>query len=180
MVAEQVPEQLNAGDSWSWQRDLSDYPAGVWSLTWHFANADENFDVVATAAGTTHVGAVSAAASAALVAGRYRWFARASAGTEVKTVEDGWLVVLPDPASGAADYRSHARKMLDAIEATLEGSASKGQLDLVSYSIGGEVSLTRDRDKLLELRAQYTNELADEEGVDRIKDRNVYIRFGNR
>jgi hypothetical protein len=85
---------------------------------------------------------------------------------------------LPDPSSGAADWRSHARKMLDAIEATLEDSATKTQLDLVSYSIGGEVSLTRDRELLLKLRAQYTLELADEDGVDRISNRHIYVRFG--
>ena len=79
-----------------------------------------------------------------------------------------------------AGWRPHARKMLDAIEAALEGKANKNQLDLVSYSIGGELSLTRDRDQLLKLRAKYTQELADEEGIARINDRNVYIRFGTK
>jgi hypothetical protein len=178
MVAEQVPEKLIAGDSWAWERELPDYPAPAWTLTYHFSNAAANFDITATASGTAHAAARTPAESGELTSGRYRWHARVTNGTDSFTVEDGWLEVLPDPSSGAADWRSHARKMLDAIEATLEDSATKTQLDLVSYSIGGEVSLTRDRELLLKLRAQYTLELADEDGVDRISNRHIYVRFG--
>lgn len=180
MVATQVPEKVIAGDTLAWERDLDEYPAGTWTLTYRLSNAAGNIDITATADGTTHVVSVTPTATAAYVAGRYRWHARVTDGSAVHTVEDGWIEILPDPADASVDYRSHARKMLDAIEAILEGNATKNQLDLVSYSIGGELSLTRDRDQLLELREKYTLEVAGEEGVDRLRDRNLYIRFSDR
>lgn len=180
MVTDQVPVTIIAGDSVSWVRELSDYPAGVWTLTYIFSNATHSFTVSTTASGTAHAAAVLAATSGAYTAGRYRWHARVTDGTAVHTVEDGWLTVKPNPAGSNVDWRSHARKMLDAIEATLEGNATKGQLDLVSYSIGGEVSLTRDREQLLKLRAQYTLELAGEEGSAQLGKRNLYLRFSDR
>ena len=180
MVAEQVPSKLVAGDSFAWERDLADYPADIWELTYLFSNADAEFTITATADGTTHVASALPATTEDYVAGRYRWHGRVTDDTDIYTVEDGWLVIDPDPSDKKVDWRSHARKMLDAIEAALEGKANKNQLDLVSYSIGGELSLTRDRDQLLKLRAKYTQELADEEGIDRINDRNVYIRFGTK
>jgi hypothetical protein len=180
MVTEQVPETIIAGDSVAWVRELADYPAGVWSLTYLFSNAVQSFTIAAAADGVLHSAAVSAATTGAYTAGRYRWHARVTNGTDVFTVENGWLEVKPNPAGSNVDWRSHARKMLDAIEATLESKATREQLDLLSYSIGGEVSLTRDREQLLKLRAQYTVELANEEGSAKLKKRNVYVRFSNR
>lgn len=180
MVTEQVPDTIIAGDSVSWVRELSDYPAGVWTLTYLFSNSGGSFTAVAVASGLAHAVTLTAAVTAGYTAGRFRWHARVTDGTSVYTVEDGWLDVKPNPAGSNVDWRSHARKMLDAIEATLEGNATKGQLDLVSYSIGGEVSLTRDREQLLKLRQQYTLELAGEEGSARLGKRHVYLRFSDR
>lgn len=154
-IAEQVPNELTAGDSWVWTRDLSDYPAGTWTLSYVFKNAESSFSATASASGTTHSISIAAATTAGYKAGRYKWFARVTYGSTTTTIEDGWLDVLPDPSvAGQYDYRSWARRALDAIEATLEGRASSDQL---AMSIAGRSisriplgELTQWRDRLLQ------------------------------
>jgi len=46
------PAALRSGDTWQWTRDLGDYPADAWTLTYYFRNATAHFDIVATADGT--------------------------------------------------------------------------------------------------------------------------------
>lgn len=173
----QVPTTLFAGDSFAWERELADYPADTWTLTYYFSNDRENFQVVATADGTKHVASVDGA-NTTYKPGRYRWHARVTDGSTTRTIDDGWLEVRPNPTGAKVDWRSHARKMIEAIEATLEGQASKQQLDLVSYSIGGTVNVNRDRDLLHKLRDKYGRELQGEDGGTAKDPRHLYVRFG--
>lgn len=172
MVA--APSTIIAGDSLAWEVDLDDYPAGVWSLTYYFSSAVRSFTVGTTADGTTHV--VAVADSSAYVAGRYRWHARVTDGATIATLADGWTDIRPNPAGANVDYRSHARKMVDAIRATLEGYATKKQLDLVSYAVGSTINVRRDRELLLKMLDRYQLELATEEGGS-LNNRHVRLRF---
>jgi len=91
------------------------------------------------------------------VAGTYAYAIKATrvADAAVRTVQNGSLQVLPDPAS--QDVRTHAEKVLEAIEALIEGRATK---DVSSYSIAGR-SLTRmSPDELVKWRSHYRNEVA--------------------
>lgn len=175
-VLTQIPANVIAGDSFAWQRELADYPADTWTLTYYFSNGEQAFEIVASADGLVHDVAVTAADTAVYVAGRYHWYARATSGVEAATVESGWLVVAPDPSSGKIDYRSHARKMFEAIELALEGQASKLQLDLISYSLG-VVNVSRDRELLIRYRDKYALELQNESGAGGGDPRNNFVRF---
>lgn len=131
------PEQLVAGDTWRWTRDLADYPAGTWTLTYYFENKDAVYSAVASASGTTHSITVAAATTAAYKPGRYRAYARVTDGSVIETVvsETGWLDILPDfAAAGKMDHRSWAQRTLDALKAAYEGRADTDQLNT---SIGG-------------------------------------------
>ncbi len=133
----QRPDQLIAGDTWRWTRDLADYPAGTWTLTYYFENKDGIYSKSATASGTTQSISIDAATTATYKPGRYRVFARATDGTTTETVasETGWLDILPDyTAAGNYDHRSWAGRVLDALKATYEGTASMDQL---SMSVSG-------------------------------------------
>lgn len=174
-TATQVPARLFVGDSLAWERDLDDYPAGTWTLTYYFANDSHAFSITASASGSTHV--VSVDDTTSYQPGRYRWHARAASGATKVTVENGWIEIRPNPAAGKSDWRSHARKMLDAIEAALEGQASKDQLDLISYAVGESINVRRDRELLHKLRSKYELELAREEGTQAGDPRHVYLRF---
>jgi hypothetical protein len=122
---------LVAGDTWRWTRTFADYPAPTWTVTYYFENQEKQFSAAATASGTDHAISIAATSATDYPPGRYRWFARAVSGLISETIagESGWLEVEPDPAvAGTRDHRSFARRALDAIEATIEGRATSGQL----------------------------------------------------
>lgn len=160
------PTTIHAGDTWEWTRDESDYPAGTWTLTYYLRNASAAYNVVATADGTTHSVSVPAATTAAYKPGRYDWIARVTAGTDSFTVGTGSLTVLPNlGATGAQDGRTYARRVLDAIEAVLEGRASHDQ---ASYSIGNRSLSRMSIAELMTFRDKFKAEVLKEERAARI------------
>lgn len=163
----QVPDELIAGDTWEWQRELSDYPASTHSAAWYFEKADGNFSVTAGETGDTFTGTVSSANSATYRAGRYRWrlLVTRTADSVRKTVEEGWLEVLPDPAAaGNVDHRTTARAVLDMIDAYLRDPTN---LNAASYSLGGR-SLSRwSRSELRDERTYWEGKVQAEENADR-------------
>lgn len=178
----QVPVQLLAGDTWEWTREFADYPASTHSAAWYFEKADHNFSVAAAAAGDTFTGTVAAATSAGYRAGKYRWrlVVTRTADSVRKTVESGWLDVLPDPAAaGNVDHRSTALVVLDMIDAYLRDPTN---LTASSYSLGGR-SLSRwSRSDLLVERDKWKTEARSEESVERIAQglgnpRRLHVRF---
>jgi hypothetical protein len=157
------PTAACAGDTWRWSRSLSDYPASTWTLTYTLINASGKVTVAATVDGDTHAVSVPPATTAAYSAGRYDWVAHVSDGTDRYQVGAGSINVLPDlSAASTYDGRSHARKMLDAINAMLEGRATSAQLDLVSTDFDGR-KMDRRPDELIKMRDRYAAAVAQEE-----------------
>lgn len=149
------PYPLRAGDTWEWTKSLVDYPASAWTLTYTYFNATGAFSIVATADGDSHSISVAPATTAAHTAGRYEWIAQASDGTDQYQVGSGVLRVLPDlSAVDSYDSRSHARRMLDLINAILEGRATSGQIDIVRADVNGR-NIEYDHSTLIKLRSQY-------------------------
>jgi hypothetical protein len=156
------PQRIRAGDTWVWRReDLSDYPAPTWTLYYRLKNAASHIEFTASADGAYHLVTVAAATTAAYTAGRYRWVAYVEAGSERYEINEGTIEVEPAFNNASAlDDRSHARKMLDAIESVLEGRATKDQEE---YQIGSR-SLKRTPIKdLLALRDKYRAEVYQEQ-----------------
>lgn len=175
-IATSVPTELIAGDTWRWVRDLADYPAGTWTLTYYFENKDGSFSAVATADGSTHSVTVAAATTAAYKSGRYRWRARAVSSGIAETVEAGWLDVRIDPAAtGNQDVRSWARRTLEAIEAFLEGNATTAQ---ASLSIAGRSISRWSLPELRQWRTELRQEIRTEEaGANAGLGRNIRVRL---
>lgn len=153
------PTQLHAGDSVTWAREACAYPSVAgWSLTFALRGPG-SLDVVSTG-GEPYQFVVSASASRALPAGAYRWACYASRGDERKTLASGSLTVLADLLQvDVLDGRSHAKRMLDLIEAALEKRIPKDQQ---SYEIDG---MRLDRipiERLEALRTRYRREVASE------------------
>jgi hypothetical protein len=169
LVPTNEPLELRAGTTWSWRReDLSDYPASAgWALKYWFKKygGTANFSIDAAADGDAFVASRAAADTQALAAGKWTWVAQVSKAAEIYDVDKGILEILPryDQAQNLDD-RSHARKMLEAIEAALEGRATASQLDLISLSIGSRAQ-QRDVAKLLPLRDMYRREVQNEEAA---------------
>ncbi len=157
------PAQLRAGMTWEWARTFGDYPASAWALAYWFKQLSAggaHFKIDAVADGDTFVVTKPASETASLTADEYSWVAVVTAGGESHEVGRGTLRLLPRYDSAAAlDDRSHARKVLEAIEAVIEGRASKDQEE---YTIGSRSLKRTPIAELLELRKQYRRELADE------------------
>jgi hypothetical protein len=121
--------------------------------------------------------------------GWFRWVEKVGARQTLTSSNDqGEVEVRKNPTAAAQgdDTRSHARKMLEAIEACLVNRASTTQRELVAYTIGSR-SQTFDsedsRAKLEELRATYLWQVADEDNragiaAGKKNKRDVRIRFG--
>lgn len=180
---EQVPEQLIAGDTWVWTRDLTDYPASAYTGAWYLENKDGSITVAASASGDTHTATVAKATTAAYKAGEYRWsfvVTKISDSTRTK-VESGWVSLLADPAiSGKVDWRSHARKTLDAIEAVIEGRATTDQQ---AVTINGRSISRITIEELLRFRDYYKAEVFSEKAAESVaaglgNPRRIFVRFG--
>lgn len=161
------PLALRAGDSATWRISLGDYPAGAgWVLSYALLSASApKITFAAAADGDDHLVTLAAATTATWAAARYSMMATVSDGTDRTTVRLADIVVLPD-LTAAANYdgRSHARKMLEAIEAALESRATAEQLDLIELSIYNRTS-KRGQGVLLEYRSKYRAEVAREDAA---------------
>lgn len=158
------PVEVFAGATWAWNITVPDYSAADgWSLQYICTNASNAFDFTddGSASGTAFTIEVDAATTAGFTAGDYTWQLFAVNGTDKRFINSGALTVRENIMDGATalDSRSHVKKTLDALEAVIEGKASKDQM---SHSIAGR-SLTRmSPDELLKWRRQYRSEYQQE------------------
>lgn len=149
------PVKITAGDTLRWTKSVSDYSAAAgWTLDYYFRGKAGSFDITTTADGSDHAVSVAKTITAAYPAGDYYWAAYVSKAGERFQVGAGRCKVLPDLITKNKGYdgRSHVKKTLDAIEAVLEGRASKDQ---ESYTIDS-ISLSRTPIKdLIMFQAKY-------------------------
>jgi hypothetical protein len=123
----------------------------------------------------------TAAVTAAYVAGDYKWQLVATKTTTRYTIAEGWITLTDNIAGRSAlyDNRSHAKKVLDAIEAVLETRAAKSE---GSISVNGkDITWTKFED-LMRLRITYKHEYESEQATANIaaglgSGRKIYTRF---
>lgn len=177
-----MQETLIAGDALDFKTSPPNYPASDgWTLTYRLTpqSSGTPIEFVATADGDDYLIQVSSATTASWVAGPYSWASAVSKSGERFTVDDGSITIKPDPFQASSlDNRSHARKMLDAIEAALESRASASQLELLELTIYSRSS-KRDPTVLMKARSQYIAEVARENAALGIRPGTgrVFIRF---
>ena len=162
------PNELVAGDTLRFTRSLADYPAGQgWSLDYNL-RGPAVINWTSAADGDSHKIEVTAATTAAYTAGLYEIAGFAKKGTERFRIYHGTLEIRPNLAAVAGTYeaRSHAQRVLDAIEAVIEKRASKDQ---ESYAIAGRQLSRTPLADLLVLRDRYRGEVAREEKAERIR-----------
>jgi hypothetical protein len=125
----EFPDQLTAGMTWLVQRSYADYPASQgWVVAFTFVNATTALPTqTCTAVNDDQLLTVAASVTAGFAPGTYYWQAVATSNDVpalVEIAESGRLDILPlFSATGASDQRTHAQKMLDMIQALLEGKA---------------------------------------------------------
>jgi hypothetical protein len=172
-IPRREPPEMRAGVTWQWRREdlLTDYPASAWTLKYwlkQLAATGAHIELTATADGDNFVINTPAATTAAYTAGKYAWAAEVSGGSsEVYEVDRGVLIVLArfDQAS-SLDFRTHARKMLDAIESLLEGRSG---IDVSEYTIGSRHIVKMAAKELMDWRDYYRAEVAMQDAADRLR-----------
>jgi hypothetical protein len=164
-----LPASLTAGDSLKLQFELPDYSATAgWVLSFVLVSATGQITITSSASGAAHAVSVSPATSSAWAPGRYRWQAYVAKGTTDRvTLASGQVDILPNLATATAglDTRTHVRRTLDAIEATIEGRASA---DVLSYQIAGRELRKIPLTELLELRDRYRRDARAEDAAQRL------------
>ena len=119
------PTELRAGETWTWTRELPEYPpSDGWSLRYAVTDLSGApvLQVTAAVEGSSYAVRVEASQTALVKPGRYTLAGRVERTdpAEVRYVYVGELTVLPDPFGGT-DVRTHAERMLALIDAALEG-----------------------------------------------------------
>lgn len=175
-----IPERMTAGTTLAVSLALTAYPATEWSATLILRGAT-SIDLASEPDGRLHAFRADAETTREWSAGDYWYSLRVTDGTEVHEVDTGTLKVLPDLAAADADYdgRTHAERTLEAIEAVIEGRASKDQ---DSYRINNRELRRTSIEQLLKLRDVYRNEVRRLRAARRGRNtlgRPVLARFGH-
>ncbi len=146
-IATTEPLTVTAGDRIKWKKFFTDYkPEDSWVLTYALINSSGKEEITATDnSDSYHLVDVLPDDSGVWASGEYRWNAYVTKSTERYLVDDGLITINPNFSKlDTYDSRSHVKKVLDALDALIEGKASKDQL---TYSIstpgGASRSLTR-------------------------------------
>ncbi len=177
----QVPAVLQKGDFWAWKKsELStDYPVASYSLKYKFYLIDgstaSNFTLNATESNNEYI--ISTSSTSSHAAGDYRWDAiiiRGSDNAEV-IIGDGYSTILDNAV------RSHAKIVLDAIQAVIENRAT---MDQSSMSIAGRSLSRLSIDELLTFKDRYKAEWLKEVKMARIKNNQgsgntIKVNFGS-
>lgn len=193
------PAEIIIGDTITWIRrdveavsendngtlDYTDIKASEgWTLKF-VAVGDRGFVSITATADTDDADdfkfTATAAATALYAAGNYQWQVTATKTTTRYTIAEGTVVLLDNIGGRSAlyDNRSHAKKVLDAIEAVIEGRATKDQQQ---YQIAGRSLQLTPIPDLLRMRSIYLSEYNSELEADRIKagfpsKRKILTRF---
>lgn len=179
------PDTLQLGDFWAWKKtDLStDYPVASYSLSYEFNLIDgstaSNFTLTATESGDDYIIEVSNTTS--YTKGNYHWISyitRSSDSARIK-ISEGYTEIEDNYSTTTTSVRSHAKKVLDAIEAVIENRAS---MDQSSMSIAGRSLSRLTIDELLQFRSFYKAEYLKEVRKAKAKSgqstgNNIKVRF---
>lgn len=158
------PGNVVAGDSLSWTRAFSDYPASDgWVLAYTLISSTKVFNITATADGDGFAVNVDASATEAWEPDTYRLVEYVTQGTQRVTLGTTTLVVAPNlaAASAGADTRTHAEKMLALIDAWLESRAPVAG----STEINGRKIQYYPITDLLVMRDRFAREVAREQAA---------------
>ena len=178
------PGLLYTGDTWTWQRELSDYSAADgWVLKYVLINASAKINITASASDSAHLVSVAASTTDDYTAGTYTWQAYVEKTTQRFTVGQGTLTVRAGlfAAAAGAEMRSQAKIALDAATTALATyTASNGHVS--EYEIAGRRMRFRSVKELRELVNYWASEVQREVDAENIRrglgaSRKIYTRF---
>jgi len=168
---ETEPETFVAGDQVKWKRtDLgTDYPNTAYSLRYSSrleGTGSTTFDVASADSGDDYLMTIAHGTTASLSTGVYHWqlYILRDSDSARLTFDGGTWEVKSNLDADTSDPRSHAKITLEAVEAVIEGRATKDQ---ENYSIAGRSLSRTPVADLLSLRDYYRTEFTREQRVER-------------
>lgn len=174
------PSDLVAGARWGWTRgDITAvYPTATYTLKYRFSLQSGLFgmhSVTAAKTGDVHIVDMDQADTAGFTSGEYQWQAYVVRdGDSEEVVVDSGLTTIVAEFSAGEDTRSYVAKVLDAIQATLLGTASKEQEE---YTIAGRTIINRPITEIMELEREFKKRLKSEkDAIERKAGRSVNNR----
>lgn len=163
MSGQLFPSQITAGTTFKFSLNLTAYPAVNWAVFAYLRGAHA-IDMQAEPQGNMHVFNIPTSITKEYQAGHYGYSLRAIhvESGDVDEIDAGSTEVITDlsTVSTHQDFRSHARKTLDALEAVIEGRAS---LDQERYRLNNRELYRTPLTDLIKLRNQYRAEVAREQ-----------------
>jgi len=163
-----LPKEFRAGSTLEITTTSGDYPAPDWTLTYQLRGSS-SITITCGERGSDHYIKVPAATTAAYTPGDYSYVGYVvNDDGDRYDIESGVVTVLPNFAqiSTVYDGRTHVKKMLDAIEAALEGRITA---DVESYQIGGRSISKIPTADLIRYRQQYRAWYQDELAAEKLK-----------
>lgn len=182
------PTLITAGEKVEWYKDLADYPATLWTLTYKFRGPGVGMNLTATADSSTHVVSAAAATTALMTtAGRFQWQAmvtKISDSTDKRVIGSGWTKVVQAFATSTAtvETRSIAKQIIDTIDAAML-TADGGTIEYtISTPAGSKKVVRASREEALKTRTYYASIYAQEQARDRARNggslmQSVGVRF---
>lgn len=173
------PKIVYIGDSVAWRiTDLS-HTADEWETCSVYLRGSGSAALVFTGSAVDNTSFDVTASISGSATGSFAWYIVFQSGSIRETIPGGAVTVRPNPSGSSYDPRSHARRVLDAIEAVLEGRAA---LDQQAITINGRTLSRTPLADLLKLRGLYRDEVAHEEAALRISQglgsgRKILVRF---
>ena len=170
------PEALTAGDSWRWDRSLTDYSAADgWVLSYALLGAAA-FPIageVITAVGAGWEIRVPAAATADLTAGSYRLIGYVTKAPDRFEVYRGRVIVAANFAI-LSDGLSTAERELVIVDAAIAGRLTA---DLQSYQVQGRAVAKIPIEELIRIRGTLRSQVWRDRHPGQLAQR-VQVRFG--
>ena len=172
------PTELIAGDSWEWNRKVSDYPpSDGWTLKYAFAGPGTLPDVEATAnvAGDYYEIRATPDQTENFEGGPYDMVAYVEKTGARHTILQAFIHVVSN-IDARARTQSHILRVLEHVEAAIEGRLTS---DMASFSINGRAVQRHELSELLKLRGLYLSKLRRLQTRARGKfGETVGVRFG--
>jgi len=186
----QEPDRLVTGDRFAWQRPdlVSDYPLADYTMTYHFSQdsgggGTHHFTLSSTEADNNYYFEKPSSETTSLVAGDWKWqlYAIRTSDSQRITIDYGITKFSLGELDTNNDLRTHAKKVLDAIEAVIEGRAT---IDQSSFSLGGRSLSRMSVDELMTFRDRYHAEYLKEVKLARIRNKQgsgntIKVNFGS-
>ena len=172
-----IPTSLQVGLTWEWDASFSDYPASTYTLVYTLINSASKITVTAAADVDDYSVDVAPATTAAYTAGTYAYQATVADGTDTHLVASGSIEITPSfSAATTLDTRSHVKKVLDALEATIEGKAT---VDQQLVMVGGRQIMSWSPTEMMRFRDHYRAEYTAEQmaAAGNGSNRKIKVRF---